>query len=142
VKSGAEAVAHGIAKVVESTPWVAPQISNIYAATEFAHGKPYNLDTLIERAQGDSEPGYHDHHIVEQGPQNDDLSPEELNRIDDPENIVRIPYYTHQLITNYYRNPDPRLPGGVTPRQYLRGKSFDERYQFGLDVLRQRGVIK
>jgi len=30
----------------------------------------------------------------------------------------------------------------VTPRQYLRGKSFDERYQFGLDVLRQRGVIK
>jgi len=47
-------------------------------------------------------------------------------------------------ITNYYRNPDPDPPlNGLTPRQYLHGKSFDERYQFGIDVLRRKfGVLK
>ena len=130
-------------QVVDATHWVADQVSNIVADVDFSQAAPYDLDDLVAAAKKKSEPGYQDHHIVEQGPQNDDLSPEEKKRIDHPENIVRIPYYVHQQITNYYRSPDPKLPGKVTPRQYLRGKSFDERYQFGLNVLRDKfGVLK
>ena len=130
-------------QVVDATHWVADQVSNIVADVDFSQAAPYDLDDLVAAAKKKSEPGYQDHHIVEQGPQNDDLSPEEKKRIDHPENIVRIPYYEHQLITNYYRNRDPKPPcNGMTPRQYMRGKSFDDRYQFGLNVLRGRGIIK
>jgi hypothetical protein len=110
---------------------------------DFAQGAPYDLESLIDSAKGDSQPGYQDHHVVEQGPQNNDLKPEEKERIDDPENIVRIPYYVHQQITNYYRNPIEKAPfNGQTPREYLKGKSYDDRYKFGLGVLREFGVIK
>jgi hypothetical protein len=30
----------------------------------------------------------------------------------------------------------------MTPQEYLRGKSFDERYRFGVNYLREIGVIK
>jgi hypothetical protein len=30
----------------------------------------------------------------------------------------------------------------MTPREYIRGKSWEERYEFGLDVLRRFGVLK
>jgi hypothetical protein len=30
----------------------------------------------------------------------------------------------------------------LTPRQYLKGKSWEERYSFGLKVMRNFGVLK
>lgn len=40
-----------------------------------------------------------------------------------------------------HSNPD--LPGKVSPREYLKGKPFAERYQFGLKILREKfGIIK
>jgi len=30
----------------------------------------------------------------------------------------------------------------MTPRDYLRGKSFEEQYRFGLDIMRKFGVLK
>ena len=132
---------------------VANQISSIIADVDFALGAPYDLQTLIDNAKRPSQTGYQDHHIVpvQRGTEDKGLSPEDEKRIEDPENIVRIPYYVHQRITNYYkeaikeapfyyRGKDPEL--GITPRQYLRGKSFNEPYKFGLDVLRKFGVIK
>jgi hypothetical protein len=133
----------GIGRVVDSTSWMKDQVPNIVAEVDFYQGAPYDLQDLIDDAKGPSQPGWQDHHIVEQGPQNDDLSPEEKQLIDDPEDIVRVPRYTHQQLTNYYRNVDDNPPcNGLTPRQYLRGKSFEDRYQFGLNVLRKMGIIK
>lgn len=128
------------AEVVDSTKWLIGQVPNIVVSVDTFLEGPKDLSELIESAKGPSQPGYQNHHIVEQGPQNDDLSPEEKRRINSPEDQVRIPVYEHQGLTNYYRNYDRRL--GMTPRQYLRGKSFDERYQFGLEQLRKRGLIK
>jgi hypothetical protein len=39
----------------------------------------------------------------------------------------------------------PELPnelGGVTPREYLKGKDWDEKTRVGLDALRIHGVLK
>jgi hypothetical protein len=136
-------VVQHIGQVVDGVDWISNQVPNIVADVDFSQAAPYDLPDLVEAAKGDSEAGYQDHHIVEQGPQNDDLSPEEKPRIQESSNIARIPYYVHQEITNYYRSPIKGPPfNGMTPREYLRGKSFDERYQFGLDVLRGRGIIK
>jgi hypothetical protein len=83
-------------------------------------------------------PGRDDHHIIEHGDQNNDI-PREL--IDGKQNIVRIPRYKHWEINAIYQTPCQEL-GGKTPREYLQGKSAEERYQFGLKVLRKVGVLK
>jgi hypothetical protein len=57
------------------------------------------------------------------------------------ENVVGIPYYLHRDISDFYSTPNEQY-GNVTPRQFLRGKTFEEQYQFGLDVMRKFGVLK
>jgi hypothetical protein len=32
--------------------------------------------------------------------------------------------------------------GGLSPRDYLRGKDWDEQTRIGLDILRKRGILK
>ena len=123
----------------------ANQISNIKADVDFAQGAPYDLQTLIDNAKGPSEAGYQDHHVVlaQRGTEDKGLSPDEEKRLESDENFVRIPYYVHQQITNYYKESikDPPYKG-KSPTDYLSDKNFDERYQFGLGVLRKFGVIK
>jgi hypothetical protein len=57
------------------------------------------------------------------------------------DNIVRIPSYAHRDITAYYQTKQKALDG-MTPREYLRGKSYEERYSYGVKVLRDFGVLR
>ena len=89
--------------------------------------------------------GYETHHIVEVHRNSDDppaksnnLSTEELER---DASKVRIPYYGHRAISDFYSTPNDEF-GGLTPREYLRGKSWDEKYKFGLETMRRFGVLK
>jgi hypothetical protein len=85
------------------------------------------------------EAGYEDHHIVGQFAQN------RLQfgsvRIDSPENTVRIPVVKHLDINGWYSRPNDRF-GGLSPRDYLRGKDWGEQMSVGLEVLRDEGVLK
>jgi hypothetical protein len=111
------------------------QIENIIADQD----PPHDLGMLIERARQDGTPrGYNKHHIVEQGKQSDDLPQE---RIQSDENIALIPTYKHWQISAFYQMPQQEL-GGLTPRQFLRGKSFEERYRYGLSIMRDFRVLK
>jgi len=47
----------------------------------------------------------------------------------------------HRDISDYYSTPNPAY-GGLSPRDFLRGKSFEEQYQEGLKILRKFGVLK
>jgi hypothetical protein len=49
----------------------------------------------------------------------------------------------HQEISDWYsaKNFDKKF-GGMTPRDYLRDKSWDDRRRVGLDALIQHGVLK
>jgi hypothetical protein len=96
-------------------PWLEGQIENIIADQD----PPRDLDELIDRARGGAVPGYDRHHIVEQGPQNGDLSQQQLQS---PENIALVPKYKHWRITEYYQKPQEEL-GGLSPREFLRDKS-------------------
>jgi hypothetical protein len=124
-----------IADALSRADWIKDQLDNIVAAQD----PPRSLDDLIDAAQDKGpRPGYDDHHIIEQGPQNSDL-PEEV--VEARNNIVRIPRYKHWQINEYYQARREDL-GWQTPREYLKGKSTEERYQFGLRVLRDVGVLK
>jgi hypothetical protein len=94
--------------------------------------------------------GYEQHHIVEQTDANikkDIHLPSEFlekfgrDMIEDPNNIVWVPRLRHELISaDYSRN----ISGAGTPtlRQSLSQSDFATQRAAGLDVLRNRGVLK
>lgn len=88
---------------------------------------------------GQRRPGYDDHHIVER------TWAERFgfgrSEVDDPSNLVSIPRLKHWQITGWYMAENDEY-GGLSPREYLRNKSWDERRRVGLDALRRFGVLK
>ncbi len=93
----------------------------------------------LQRAASNPAKGYDIHHIVEQTPAEKDSYPRSM--IDAPDNLVRIPTLKHWQITGWYMTSTERF-GGLTPRQYLRGKSWQERQTIGKDALARFGVLK
>ena len=95
------------------------------------------LKAQVNRTQVENA-GYEKHHIVGEGPNAGAIPDSQLQGED---NVVSIPYYIHRDISDYYSTKNESL-GGMTPRDYLRGKSFEEQYQFGLKVMRMYGALK
>jgi hypothetical protein len=62
-------------------------------------------------------------------------------RVDSGDNLVRIPTYRHWLINAWYQTPNPSFDW-LSPREYLRGKSWEERRRIGLDALIALKVLK
>ncbi len=100
--------------------------------------EPKTLAELQQNA-GKRRPGYEDHHIVERGAG----GREGFSRaqIDGAENVVSVPKYKHHEITGWYAKGNPQF-GGLSPRQYLRGRSWAEQDRVGRDALRRFGVLK
>jgi hypothetical protein len=82
--------------------------------------------------------GYNIHHIVEQTSAAQDGFPQSM--IDAPENLVRISTFVHWEINAWYSTPNDEF-GGLSPRDYLRGKSWDERVRVGEMALVRFGVL-
>ena len=117
----------------------AEELKALTDAIKTANDPPATLEDLQARAQRPSEAGYEDHHIVGQFPQNrlqfgDDL-------IDSSQNKVRIPVVRHRDINAWYSRSNERF-GDLSPRDYLRGRNWDEQTREGLEILRQKGVLK
>lgn len=99
---------------------------------------PTTLEKLQEAALN-PQPGYDVHHIVEQTPAENDDFPRSL--IDGPENLVLIPTLKHWQISGWYSRPNPDF-GGLSPRDYLRGKDWAERVRVGEMALIFYGVVQ
>ncbi len=143
VKSKAQALAE-FAQESGASDWLGTQVGRFLS--QFDDPKP--LADLVAAEKNNDPPrkfGYETHHIVEVHRNSDDplansnsFSPDEL---ESDANKVRIPYYAHRDISQFYSTPNDKY-GGLSPREYLRGKSWDEQYQFGLNVMRDYGVLK
>lgn len=119
---------------LEATDWLSQFLPLIYSYLD----PPKTVEELQEAAQ-DPRPGYDVHHIVEQTPARKDGYPDDL--IDDPENLVGIPTFKHWLISAWFSRNNAAF-GDVSPREYLRGKPWNERVQIGKQALRMYGVLK
>jgi hypothetical protein len=87
--------------------------------------------------------GYDGHHIVERWSSKDGI-PEAW--IESPANVVRIPKLKHWEINSWLDTSNPSFTNDkgeeMSPREYMKGKNWEERYEFGLKVLRDFGVLK
>jgi hypothetical protein len=115
------------------------EIKAITAAIKSANDPAKTLEELQEPIGTDSQPGYHDHHIVGQHAGNRLRFGDSM--IDSRENQVRIPVLKHIDISAWYSRGNNEY-GGLSPRDYLRDKDWDEQMRVGLDRLREHKVLK
>jgi hypothetical protein len=123
-----------IGRIIGAAYWLYQYEAEITAALD----PPKSLEEL-QKAVATPKAGYQKHHIVEQDSAERDGFARSI--IDGPDNLVRIPTRKHREITGWYqtKNKDTQ---GLPPREYLRGKSWDERRKMGLDVLIMHGVLE
>ena len=98
---------------------------------------PQSLEGLQEAAL-DAQPGYDFHHLPEGGSAAD---ASEAQRINSPDSELAIPTLKHWELNGWYARKSYDF-GGMSPRDYLKGKSWDERRRVGLIGLRKIGVLK
>jgi hypothetical protein len=100
---------------------------------------PKGLEELHDGVFQADKRGYDVHHIVEQTQARNDGHPDKI--IDRADNLVLIPRYRHWQINSWFETPNATY-GGLTPRKYLQGKSWDEKRYIGLDALQKFEVLK
>ncbi len=125
------------------------------AAIEFVRNGPYSLEQLrvspdseafssfaafkkfeLDKRFGPAGDGYQYHHIVEQSASGD--IPE--SELQSTANIVRIPTLLHEEINSRYSKWERELIG--SPRSNLNGANFDGRWNAGLKVMRDIGILR
>lgn len=128
-------VTYRLAIWIARAAWLADEAARDIT-TYFDEPKP--LEELRDAAD-DPKKGYDIHHIVEQGPARQDGFSE--SKIQSRLNKVRIPRFKHWEINGWYGRPNQNF-GGLSPRDYLRGKDWEERMQIGLEILIEHGVLR
>jgi len=97
-------------------------------------GKSFKSFSAFKRAAGPAGAGKQWHHIVEQNK----IGQFGAQRIHSTTNIVAVPVRVHTRISAHYSSKLD-FTGGKTVREWLRGKSFEEQFQYGLDIMRRFG---
>ena len=124
----------GIFVAAEAGSWIYDHKEEISAYFD----PPKTLDELQKDAEF-PEKGYDIHHVVERASAKQDGS--EDGQIESPDNLVRISRWKHWMINGYYQSSSDEF-GGLTPRKYLEGKSWEERTRVGLDALARFGILR
>jgi hypothetical protein len=93
----------------------------------------------LQAGVGQNRRGYDTHHVVEQTWA--EYFGFSRSQIDGPSNLVSIPRLKHYQITGWYSAKADAF-GGLSPREYLGDKSWDERRRVGLEALMKFEVLK
>jgi len=120
--------------VLEAAVW----IRKFYPYIQSYLDPPKTLETL-QRSALSYRRGYQVHHIVEQTAARREGFPRAL--IDGRANLVSIPTFRHWDVTRWYMVSNAEF-GGLSPREYLKGKDWNERYRVGLFALNIFGILE
>jgi hypothetical protein len=120
--------------VIEGADWFSE-----YEPSVRAYLDPARMLLELQQAVSAPKPGYDIHHIVEKdAAKQDGFSPLVINA---PDHLVQIPRFKHWEITGWYMTKNNAYKG-LSPRDYLRDKTWAERVGVGLDALILHGVLK
>lgn len=123
------------AAFVEQGPRTLEELSMSAEEESFPSFDAFKKDDLDKRF-GPAGEGYEYHHIVEQSSGAETISQAQLNST---RNIVRIPKLLHEEIHAIYAR---KLgDAGITFREGVKGLSFTEQREAGLNALRRVGVL-
>jgi hypothetical protein len=134
IKEVAKVPSSELRRVFESAPWLYAHEAEIRAYQD----PPKTLEELQQDAN-ERRLGYDIHHLVEQTPAAQEGYPRSM--IDAPENLVRIPRLKHWELNGWYQTPVEDYDR-LTPREYLRGRTWDEKVKAGIRGLIERGLLK
>lgn len=113
-------------------------LNDYHDLVQAARDEPQSFERLQDGVS-QHRPGYDDHHIVEQTwAERFGFS---RGEIDDPSNLVSIPRLRHYQITGWYGTPNADYYG-LSPREYLSDKGWEDRRRVGLDALVRFQVLK
>jgi hypothetical protein len=133
-KSGASTQARSFIGKLMDTEWLRGSLPRIASYLE----EPKTLQEL----EGDvSSPraGFEVHHRAERTSALRDGYPRSV--VNGRGNLVLIPTLRHWEVTGWYMKSN-RDFGGLTPREYLRGKSWEERQRIGNQAMKLHGILK
>ncbi len=100
----------------------------------------YTSFNKLKHSIGSAGEGKDWHHIVEKSQiKKSGFSPQLIHNTS---NIISVDHATHMKITGYYNTTTFEFTKGVSVRNWLSGKSFEEQYDFGIKILRDFGVLE
>jgi hypothetical protein len=123
-----------IGTVIEAGSW-----AYRYSPFVQSYNDPPKTLEELQRSVSQPELGYDIHHVVERTQAGREGFTQE--QIDNPNNLVRIPTMKHWEINAWYQTANPDFEG-MTPREYLSGRSWSVRRAVGIDALKIHGVLK
>jgi hypothetical protein len=133
-RAAARWLAQNRGHIIEGADWFSE-----YEPSVRAYLDPPKTLPELQQAVSTPKPGYDIHHIVEKNSAEQDGFPKLT--INAPENLVLIPRFKHWDITGWYMTKNENY-GGLSPREHMRGKNWDERWRIGLAALIRHGVLK
>jgi hypothetical protein len=102
-------------------------------------GKGFNTFNDAKKFLGSPGEGKQWHHIVEQSQIN--KTGFSSTQIQNTNNLIAVDSATHAKISGYYSSKQA-FTGGKTVRNWLAGQSYEKQFEFGMQKLRDFGVIK
>ena len=105
-----------------------------------SNGQGFNSHPSMTRALGPAGAGRAWHHIVNQNSAN--IAQFGNQAIHNTNNVVNIPHgkgTIHDKISRYYQSIDRKISGNQRVRDWLKGKSFQFQYDFGIEKLKEFG---
>jgi len=126
------------AKLIADVGYATYEVAQVLAPYVRAYfDKPKTMQELRDAAKT-RRAGYDMHHVIEQATASPDGSEDEI--IDGSDNFVSIPTLKHWELNGWYETRDNAY-GGLTPREYLKGKSLAERLRVGQEGLQAVGAL-
>jgi hypothetical protein len=125
--------------IINAAEFTAHWLGEKYWEIRADQDPPKPFEGLRDAVSRSDRRGYDEHHIVEQTAARKQGFPE--SQISGPDNRVLIPRYKHEQINLWYQTPNGDYDK-LTPRQYLKGKSWSEHTRVGLDALLKFGILK
>ena len=130
----------GVASESIINKWGTISTNEYYRAENVREEDGFETYYRFKKIYGKASKGREWHHIVEQSQiKKSGINPKLIHS---PRNIIEIDKNVHRRISAHYKTRMHIPKGEVPVRDWLAGQSFEVQYEYGINILKEYGVIK